>query len=127
VANVFRAKMLDAFSNKKIRLPKQYPKDWVVNCKHVGKGKKALLYPGQYLYRGVIKEKDILSSRNGMVTFRFINSKKLIRIIQWIFRICIKVQTKPRKSIACPCCGAPMQIIALALPVGFRLPWLKQA
>ncbi|MBT4289231.1 MAG: IS91 family transposase, partial [Deltaproteobacteria bacterium] len=41
----------------------------------VGKGKKAIIYLGKYLYKGVIQEKDILKNENGKVTFRFINSK----------------------------------------------------
>ena len=51
------------------------PVKWVVDCKNVGKGDKALIYLGRYLYRGVIQEKDILKCENGMVTFRYINSK----------------------------------------------------
>ncbi|MBT0964288.1 transposase, partial [Denitromonas iodatirespirans] len=34
-------------------------------------GDKALLYLGRYLYRGVIREADILACRNGQVTFRY--------------------------------------------------------
>jgi len=47
----------------------------VVDCRHVGKGDKALVYLGRYLYRGVIQEKNILSTKNGQVTFRYQNSK----------------------------------------------------
>ena len=75
LAKVFRAKMLNALTENTLTLPADYPENWVVDCKHVGKGKKALLYLGQYLYRGVIKEKDILSCENGKVTFRYQNSK----------------------------------------------------
>lgn len=45
-------------------------KDWVVDCKSVGSGQKALVYLGRYFYRGVHPEKDILSDRDGLVTFR---------------------------------------------------------
>ena len=48
---------------------------WVVDCKAVGSGKKALVYLGRYLYRGVIREKDILACRDGQVTFRYKDSK----------------------------------------------------
>jgi len=34
-----------------------------------------LIYLGRYLYKGVIQEKDILECENGMVTFRYMNSK----------------------------------------------------
>ena len=39
------------------------------------RGDKALIYLGRYLYRGVIQEKDILKCENGMVTFRYRDSK----------------------------------------------------
>ncbi len=53
----------------------QSPEKWVVDCKSVGSGDKALLYLGQYLYRGVIKEKDILSVKGKQVTLRYQDSK----------------------------------------------------
>lgn len=75
LAKVFRAKMLDAVTTEGLTLPAQYPRKWVVDCKYVGAGDKALVYLGRYLYRGVIQEKDIVSCRKGQVTFRYINSK----------------------------------------------------
>ncbi len=33
------------------------------------------MYLGRYLYRGVIQEKDILICKDGMVSFRYRNSK----------------------------------------------------
>lgn len=75
LATVFRAKLLEAVVDQKLCVPKNCPKQWVVDCKNVGRGDKALLYLGKYLYRGVIQEKDIIKSENGMVTFRYIHSK----------------------------------------------------
>jgi hypothetical protein len=75
LAKVFRAKMLDAITKVGLELPKRYPEKWVVDCKSVGAGDKALIYLGRYLYRGVIQEKNIVTCRNGKVTFRFQNSK----------------------------------------------------
>lgn len=75
LAIVFRAKMLDAITNAGLELPERHPEKWVVNCKSVGSGEKALTYLGRYLYRGVIQEKDIVACHNGQVTFRFQNSK----------------------------------------------------
>jgi len=46
----------------------------IVDCKAVGSGDKALVYLGRYLYRGVIREKDILSYQDGQVTFCYIDS-----------------------------------------------------
>jgi len=74
LAKVFRAKLLQAIVDNNLQVPKSYPAEWVVDCKDVGKGDKALIYLGRYLYRGVIQEKDILKCENGMVTFRYINS-----------------------------------------------------
>ncbi len=75
LAKVFRAKILKGIVDHKLQIPKNYPKKWVVDCRNVGKGNKALIYLGRYLYRGVIQEKDILKCENGMVTFRYLNSK----------------------------------------------------
>lgn len=75
LAKVFRAKMLSAIVNHKLPVPAKCPKKWVVDCKNVGKGDKALIYLGRYLYKGVIQEKDILKCENGRVTFRYMDSK----------------------------------------------------
>jgi len=75
LAKVFRAKLLSRFCRDNLRFPKVTPKKWVVDCKYVGRGEKALVYLGRYLYRGVIREKDILSCKKGQVTFRYRNSK----------------------------------------------------
>ena len=75
LAKVFRAKLLEVIVAQKMRAPKDCPKQWVVDCKNVGNGDKALMYLGKYLYRGVIQEKDILKCENGMVTFRYLHSK----------------------------------------------------
>lgn len=75
MANVFRAKLLQAIVDNNLRVPVNCPKKWVVDCKSVGNGDKALIYLGKYLYRGVIQEKDILQCKDDMVTFRYIDSK----------------------------------------------------
>jgi Putative transposase len=58
-----------------LTLPSRYPEKWVVDCKSVGSGEKALIYLGRYLYRGVIAEKDIAACGNGEVSFRYRNAK----------------------------------------------------
>jgi hypothetical protein len=75
LAKVFRAKMLAGIKQAGLKLPDAYPSDWVVDCKAVGTGQQALVYLGRYLYRGVIQEKDILSCKDGRVTFRYRNSE----------------------------------------------------
>jgi hypothetical protein len=75
LAKVFRAKVLAGIKQAGLKLPSRYPTEWVVDCKAVGSGEKALVYLGRYLYRGVIQEKNILSFSNGCVTFRYQNSE----------------------------------------------------
>jgi hypothetical protein len=74
LAKVFRGRLLSKLAGENLSLPQSIPQKWVVNCKKVGSGGKALVYLGRYLYRGVIREKDILSVRDGMVTFRYQDS-----------------------------------------------------
>lgn len=131
-----------------------YPEKWVVDGRHVGKGNKALIYLGRYLYRGVIQEKDILSCHNGQIIYRYQdsetkqyqartlpvlkflwlvlqhilprgfrrardygflhhNSKKLIQILQWIFKIdpgTWIAKIKKRAQMIGACCGTKMSI-----------------
>jgi hypothetical protein len=75
LAKVFRAKLMAAIEAAGLRLPDNCPEKWVVDCKSVGSGEKALIYLGRYLYRGVISEKNIVSCKEGQVTFRFANAK----------------------------------------------------
>lgn len=75
LAKVFRAKFLAAVDALGLQLPPDLPLEWVVDCKSVGNGEKALIYLGRYLYRGVIQERDILRCENGQVTYRWIDSK----------------------------------------------------
>jgi len=75
LAKVFRAKMLAAIESAGLPLPRRYPEKWVVDCKSVGSGEKALIYLGRYLYRGVIAEKDIVACDNGKVSFRYRDAK----------------------------------------------------
>ena len=58
-----------------LNLPVRHPVRWVVDCKHVGAGEKALVYLGRYLYRGVLQEKDILACEDGQVSFRYQDAK----------------------------------------------------
>lgn len=71
LAQVFRAKMLAALAAAGLARPARTPQEWVALVKSVGSGEKALIYLGRYLYRGVIREEDILACRDGRVTFRY--------------------------------------------------------
>lgn len=75
LAKVFRAKVLAAIVAAGLTLPARYPSEWVVDCKSVGSGASALIYLGRYLYRGVIREQDIVACRDGQVTFRYRHAK----------------------------------------------------
>ena len=75
LAKVFRAKLLDAIQHAGLKLPRQYPRTWVVDVKSVGSGQPALTYLGRYLYRGVIQERDIIACDNATVTFRYQDGK----------------------------------------------------
>jgi hypothetical protein len=75
LAKVFRAKLLATIAAAGLTLPHRHPEKWVVDCKAVGSGAKALIYLGRYLYRGVIAEKDIVACADGKVTFRYRNAK----------------------------------------------------
>ena len=75
LAKVFRGKLLAAIEQKGLSLPTNLPQKWVVDCKCVGSGEKALVYLGRYLYRGVIREGDILRCADGQVSFRYRHAK----------------------------------------------------
>ena len=81
LSKVFRAKLLAGMTEAGLSLPVRYPREWVVDCKSVGTGQSALIYLGRYLYRGVIREKDIVACAEGQVTFRYRDAKtgKMLR------------------------------------------------
>lgn len=70
LAKVFRGAFLKALSEVGIA-PGSTPKQWVAQCKRVGRGTEALRYLGRYLYRGVISNANILSDDGRNVTFRY--------------------------------------------------------
>ena len=67
--------MLAAIAAAELTLPGRYPKQWVVDCKSIGSGEQALIYLGRYLYRGVIREQDIVACKDDQVSFRYRNAK----------------------------------------------------
>ncbi len=75
LSKVFRARFLSAISISELSMPKKIPGKWIVNCSYAGKGVSALKYLSRYLYRGIISEKNIISNKNGFITFRYIESK----------------------------------------------------
>ena len=75
LAKAFRGKLLAALKQEGLTLPTKLPDKWVVDCKSVGDGDKALVYIARYLYKGVIRETDIVSIHNGQVSFRYQDSR----------------------------------------------------
>ncbi len=102
----------------------------VVNCQHVGTGLPALKYLSRYLYRGVIAENNILSCRDGKVTFRYHDSEtqqEQTRTLKgeaflWLVQLILRVMIAPnplraRPVFKCPRCKAMMEIVAFRRPV----------
>jgi putative transposase len=76
LANVWRARLLSHITDTlKLTIPRQLPPKWVVDCRHVGRGKSALLHLSKYLYRGVLADNDNLYKDNGNITFRYLDSQ----------------------------------------------------
>jgi hypothetical protein len=79
LAAVFRGKWFQAMTEQGWTISENLPKQWVVDCKRVGNGDKALTYLSRYLYRGVLREQDILGCENGEVTFRYTDNSGSVR------------------------------------------------
>ena len=75
LAEVFRAKFLDRMRQQGFTLPDAIPRDWVAQCEHVGRGDTALTYLARYLYRGVLRERNIVAYDGEQVTFRYQDSE----------------------------------------------------
>jgi len=75
LAQLFRGKFLALLIKQKRSVPRVQKRQWVAHCKSVGRGEKALQYLSRYLYRGVLGETNILSEKDEIVTFRYIESK----------------------------------------------------
>ena len=75
LAQVFRAKFLTRMREQGFALPDAIPRDWVAQCEYVGRGDTALTYLARYLYRGVLRERNIVAYDGEQVTFRYQNSE----------------------------------------------------
>ena len=80
LAHVWRARILEEITqHDTLYLPDyrfhKMPTQWVVHCKKVGYGLPALKYLSRYLYRGVISDKDIVSTINDRVIFKYTDSE----------------------------------------------------
>jgi hypothetical protein len=75
LAKVFRGKLLAALRAAGCTVPRELPTAWIAHCQSVGSGQRALIYLGRYLYRGVIREDDILACDEDTVCFRYREAK----------------------------------------------------
>ena len=71
LAKVFRARLLQAIRLSGLIIPSGLPKQWVVDCRHTGRGASALKYLSRYLYRGVISEENLIADNGTDVTFKY--------------------------------------------------------
>ncbi|NUM65585.1 transposase, partial [candidate division KSB1 bacterium] len=76
LSKIFRAKFRDALKKQKPELFRQVPpgtwkKDWVVDCRPVGSGERALKYLAPYIFRVAISNRRLLKLENGNVTFQY--------------------------------------------------------
>ncbi len=78
LAMIFKGKFRDAL--KKVGLFESVPKsvwkkDWVIDIEPVGNGEAAVKYLAPYIFRVAISNRNILSMKEGQVTFRYKDSE----------------------------------------------------
>jgi hypothetical protein len=126
LARVFRAKLLESLVTKGLRVPKKCPKKWIVDCKDVGRGDKAIIYLGRYLYKGVIQEKDIVSCDDETVTYRYVESgskelqTKTVSGARFLYLLLLHVLPKGFRRTRCygflhPCSKKMIKLLQLVL------------
>jgi hypothetical protein len=76
LSKIFRAKFRDALKKKKPELfahvpPETWKKDWVVDCRPVGSGERALKYLAPYIFRVAISNRRLVKLESGNVTFQY--------------------------------------------------------
>ena len=74
LSKLFRGKMRAALERAallKLVPPEVWKKPWVVHCKSVGDGRRALKYLGAYLFRVAISEARVVSYDGQEVTFQY--------------------------------------------------------
>lgn len=80
LSKIYRAKLRDHLKSSDLKLfnaiPKRaWKKEFVTHSKPVGKGETTLKYLSNYVYRIAISNNRIVKYENGMVTFRYKDSK----------------------------------------------------
>lgn len=59
------------FKAQGFTLPDTLPREWVAQCENVGRGDQALTYLARYLYRGVLREQNILAYDGERVSLQY--------------------------------------------------------
>jgi len=132
LAKVFRAKFIQAAYDQNLQVPKSCPQKWVVDCKNVGNGDKAIVYLGRYLYRGVVREQDILRCTDTTITYRYLHAKtgqyraKTVTGEYFLYLLMLHVLPKGFRRARCygflhPC----SKKLILFLQMILRVPWFK--
>jgi len=99
LACVFRAKLLERLREAKLELPADLPQRWIAHCDHVGNGLPALKCLSRYLYRGVVRERDILhfDRDSRLVTVRYKDAKskefrtRTLPLVDFLFQLMVHV------------------------------------
>lgn len=74
LATLFRGKLRDALRQTELwsSIPAEvWRQDWVVDCRPVGSGRRALKYLAPYVFRVALSNNRILGMEEGQVTFRY--------------------------------------------------------
>ena len=80
LSKLFRSQMQKLIKNNAPEVYNSIPHNlwnqkWVVHCKAVGTGQKAVKYLSEYVFRPAISNNRILSMDNNFVTFNYIDNK----------------------------------------------------
>ncbi len=72
LSKIYRAKFIALLKQEGLEVPAcVWEPDWVVDCRSVGNGKKALNYLAQYVFRVAIAPSRILKVADGKVLFKY--------------------------------------------------------
>jgi hypothetical protein len=107
LASVFRARFLDALQEHAFEVPDDVPRRWVAHCTHVGNGDAALRYLARYLYRGVVRERDILGydPLTRTVTVRYVEAKtgrattRTLELLEFLWQLMVHVLPKRLRRV----------------------------
>jgi hypothetical protein len=72
LSKIYRAKFIELLKKEGLVVPPcVWDPDWVIDCRHVGNGKKALKYLAQYVFRVAIAPSRILKVTDTEVLFKY--------------------------------------------------------